>query len=127
MKLIPFFSRAFRPALAFGVLALMFASLSRAQTPAGRYAIASGVVTDTQTGLEWQQTDDGNSYTFAAAPGRCTSLGAGWRVPSMKELQTIVDESLAVAVGTVLTSRLGPPPARIPAGGFTALGSCLGF
>jgi len=33
----------------------------------------------------------------------------------------------AVAVGTTLASRLGSPPARIPAGGFTALGSCLGF
>ena len=36
--------------------------------------------------------------------------------------------SRAVAVGTVLRPfRLGPPPARIPASGITALGSCLGF
>jgi hypothetical protein len=32
-----------------------------------------------------------------------------------------------VAVGTVLTLRLGAPPARIPACRITALGSCLGF
>lgn len=106
MKLSTLFSRVFRPAFALGVLALLFASLSRAQTPLGRYTVAAGVVTDTQTGLEWQQTDDGNSYTFAAAPGRCTGLGTGWRVPSMKELQTIVDESLAYPAvdKTVFTS-----------------------
>lgn len=34
----------------------------------------------------------------------------------------------AVAVGTALRRfRLRPPPAQIPAGGTTALGSCLGF
>src|ERR1019366_2241036 len=31
-----------------------------------------------------------------------------------------------VAVGTALACGLGPPPARIPASGTTALGSCLG-
>ncbi|HEY4105090.1 MAG TPA: DUF1566 domain-containing protein, partial [Polyangiaceae bacterium] len=41
----------------------------------------------------WQQSDDGNNYTFAAAQTHCSGLGAGWRAPSMKELQTIVDES----------------------------------
>src|SRR5689334_4689455 len=31
-----------------------------------------------------------------------------------------------IAVGTALDVNLGPPPARIRAGGITALGSCLG-
>lgn len=93
MKLSPWVYKAFLPALGLAGLALLFAPLLRAQTPAGRYTIASGVVTDTKTGLEWQQTDDGQTFVFGAAPQHCVDRGAGWRVPSVKELLTIVDES----------------------------------
>lgn len=63
------------------------------------------------TGLTWQHTDAGNTYTFADAQQHCADLGAGWRVPSVKELLTIVDESRAnpAVDSTVFTS--------IPSGG----------
>lgn len=56
--------------------------------------IAGGLVYDWTTGLTWQQTDAG-SRTWDDALSYCPTLGAGWRLPSLTELQTIVDESKA--------------------------------
>jgi hypothetical protein len=69
-----------------------------ADAPTGRYdpvSMGPGTVFDTMTGLTWQQEVDGSNYTFAAATAFCTSPslpGMGWRLPTMKELQTLVDE-----------------------------------
>jgi hypothetical protein len=65
-----------------------------ANTPAGRYTItnaglSTGTVTDTKTGLTWQQPVSPPA-TWSAAVAGCTGP---WRLPSMKELATIVDES----------------------------------
>jgi hypothetical protein len=59
-----------------------------------RYLVeAAGLVLDRTTGLTWQQVIDQGSYTWSAAMDYCASLGAGWRVPSPAELQTIVDDT----------------------------------
>jgi hypothetical protein len=62
-----------------------------------RYAIAGeGTVTDGTTRLTWQQRLDDTRRTFAEAQAGCAALalaGGGWRLPTMKELQTLVDES----------------------------------
>lgn len=66
-----------------------------------------GTVTDNNTGLMWQQEDDGVSYNWYQASGTfhatynptsqdvCRSLVLGghsdWRLPTIKELITIVD------------------------------------
>jgi Protein of unknown function (DUF1566) len=68
---------------------------SPADAPAGRYTVQSGTVYDTVTRLTWQQTPDVNSYTWAQAGTYCAGLGSGWRVPTVGELQTIVDEARA--------------------------------
>ncbi len=76
-------------------LAAFWADHGRADVPSGRYTIANGTVFDTKTLLTWQQTISASTYTWANAQTYCTNLslnGMGWRVPSMKELQTIVDE-----------------------------------
>jgi hypothetical protein len=52
-----------------------------------------GVVLDQATGLTWQQTLDPGSYTWDDAKTYCASLGAGWRVPSLTEAQTIIDDA----------------------------------
>ena len=68
---------------------------ARADAPAGRFAAAGGIVTDAKTGLRWQQTLD-KAGTLAEVKAYCASLdlqGTGWRVPTMKELETIVDDS----------------------------------
>jgi len=69
---------------------------SPATAPPGRYTIANGTAYDTQTKLTWQQVIPTSLYTWADATTYCSGLsldGAGWRVPALGELQTIVDES----------------------------------
>ena len=71
-------------------------SLAHADAPAGRYTISGGTVYDTKTKLTWQQTVPSTTYAWADAKTYCAGLGAtlagtGWRLPTRKELQTIVD------------------------------------
>jgi Protein of unknown function (DUF1566) len=65
--------------------------------PATHYTIASGEVTDNYTGLIWQQDDSGAtpSNTWDQAVAYCTGLalnGQTWRLPSLNELASIVDD-----------------------------------
>jgi hypothetical protein len=53
------------------------------------------VATDGQTGLTWTTMVPGKQYALADAQAYCAGLGAGWRVPSLRELQTIVDEGMS--------------------------------
>jgi hypothetical protein len=53
-----------------------------------------GVVLDHATGLTWQQTNDVQQYSWPDAKKYCAARGAGWRVPSLTELQTILDDAL---------------------------------
>ncbi|WP_211563421.1 Lcl C-terminal domain-containing protein [Magnetovibrio blakemorei] len=54
-------------------------------------------VTDTALGLTWQKSDDGQSRDWPAALKYCESLTlagrSDWRLPNVKELQSIVDYS----------------------------------
>ena len=63
-----------------------------------RYTFDTGAtetVADVGTGLVWQRKTAATKYTFAKAQEYCAALGDGFRVPSMKELQTVVDETAA--------------------------------
>lgn len=54
------------------------------------------IVTDQGTRLVWQRRPSQQSYTLSEAQAYCKNLdlvGGGWRLPSMKEIQTIVDET----------------------------------
>jgi Protein of unknown function (DUF1566) len=69
-----------------------------------------GTVTDNNTGLMWQQQDDGNDYNWYQASGTydetydplsqnvCGSLNLGghtdWRLPTKRELMSIVDYAI---------------------------------
>ncbi|HVV49219.1 MAG TPA: DUF1566 domain-containing protein [Polyangia bacterium] len=80
-----------------GVL-LTSISTARGAVPAGRYMVNAGTVYDTKTKLTWQQTVTPTTYAFSDAINYCASMGvslggAGWRIPTIKELQTIVDYS----------------------------------
>jgi hypothetical protein len=110
----------------FAVGAALFAVLAsvglaaRASAPAGRYTINMGTVTDTQTGLIWQQTAPSGTYTWGSsttagtAQNYCEALalnGIKWRVPTMKEIQTIVDDSVVTGTPMDLTYFPGAPAA----------------
>jgi hypothetical protein len=63
---------------------------------AGRFPDnGDGTVTDTCTGLMWQEADDGNTRTWCNALDYCENLPlAGfnnWRLPNLRELQSIID------------------------------------
>ncbi len=88
---------------AVAIIALTLPTSADANAPAGRYVVtnggtASGTVYDTKTKLTWQQAVPSTTYTWAAAKTYCAGVGAslggtGWRLPTCKELQTIVDDS----------------------------------
>ncbi|HKO94501.1 MAG TPA: DUF1566 domain-containing protein, partial [Polyangiaceae bacterium] len=69
---------------------------SRADGPLGRYevtlegTIPGGTVADTKTHLVWQRESPVQSKSWNEAQDYCQSLGQGWRIPSFKELQTLV-------------------------------------
>jgi len=72
----------------------------RAAAPVGRYTASGGTVLDTKTKLVWQQPPAAAPMAWAAAKSYCAGLGAtlggsGWRLPTIKELQTLVDVSVA--------------------------------
>jgi hypothetical protein len=56
-----------------------------------------GIVSDSTTGLMWQQSASASLRDFAQAQTYCGAISLGghedWRLPSVKELQLIVDES----------------------------------
>jgi hypothetical protein len=80
-------------AVSLAVLVLL-AARSPAATPPGRYTYpATGVVYDVKTKLTWQQTD-GGFVAHSVAASTCAALtlaGGGWRLPTMKELLTLID------------------------------------
>jgi hypothetical protein len=90
----------FRLVSALAVVAMALAAPVGATTaPSGRYTYpVAGTVYDTKTKLTWQQTAPLATYTWADAKTYCAGVGAtlggtGWRLPTVKELQTIVDET----------------------------------
>ncbi len=61
----------------------------------GRYTMADGVVYDAKTKLTWQQVAPSDAYAWMDAKVYCAGLAATltgtWRLPTIKELLTIVD------------------------------------
>ena len=69
--------------------------------PAHRFVAGDdGTVADTATGLTWQRAPDDAPRTWSDAAAACAALrlgsgAAAWRLPTAKELQTLIDESRA--------------------------------
>ena len=69
-----------------------------ASAPVGRFTVGDGTVTDNKTTLVWQQATPEAIYSWSEAKAYCTSggpglAGVGWRLPTVRELQTLVDPS----------------------------------
>ena len=70
---------------------------AHADAPAGTYTTTDMTATDTNTGLEWRLTPLPTATTQNGAVSACTALGGGWRLPSVLELVSLVDEERAAA------------------------------
>jgi hypothetical protein len=95
--------------------AIVIVVVGRASTPAGRYTIANGTVYDTKTKLTWQQAIPSSTYTQAGAASYCSTLGlngATWRLPTAKELLSIVDISVGAPGPTIDSSAFPSTPAN---------------
>jgi Protein of unknown function (DUF1566) len=81
--------------LALTWMGCVVASPVRAAAPAGRYAVAHFTVYDTKTKLTWEQTPSTTKYVQADAKTHCATMvlngNANWRLPTMLELETLVD------------------------------------
>ena len=87
-----------RSAICAAYIAMLAGTTADAQVPPGRYTTTGGTVHDSMTNLTWQQISPSVTYTWALAKTYCTGAGttlggAGWRLPTVKELLTIVDDS----------------------------------
>jgi len=79
--------------------------------PPNHYMVSSGEVTDNYTGLIWQQDYSPNAMAWSDAAGYCAGLalnGHTWRVPSLNELASTVDESGSPAVSGGSKSTIFP-------------------
>jgi hypothetical protein len=91
------------PKMCAALVVFAFAAAARpvpAAAATGRYKTSAGTVLDTKTKLTWQQSVASSRMTWAAAKSYCASLGStlggnGWRLPTIKELQTLVDVSVS--------------------------------
>jgi hypothetical protein len=66
-----------------------------ADAPPGRYTVAAETVRDNRTGLVWQKTVEANTQDNASAAAYCPTLTldgvTNFRLPTMEELQSLVD------------------------------------
>ena len=63
--------------------------------PKSRFVVSSGLVTDALTNLVWQQPASTTLMAWADAQTYCSSAGSGFRLPTVKELLSIVDFTVA--------------------------------
>lgn len=69
---------------------------AHAVAPPGRYTVTADTVTDNKTGLVWQRNVTATNYDQAAAATYCQGLtmaGGGFRLPTVVELLSIVDDT----------------------------------
>ena len=59
----------------------------------GRFRTDGNVVYDANTGLSWERSPQATTRNLTDANAYCLALGPSFRLPSMKELQTVVDRS----------------------------------
>jgi hypothetical protein len=77
-------------------------SRGRCYWPGTRYQTADALVTDVATGLVWQQDGAPADHNIADAQTYCASLGDGFRLPSVKELWSLVDLTKTLSNGPMI-------------------------
>ncbi len=70
--------------------------------------LGNDIVRDNVTGLEWQKENAPSTYTWEQALSYCENLSLGghsdWRLPTIKELSTLVDSSIPYPGPTIDTN-----------------------
>jgi hypothetical protein len=97
--------------------AIELASEARADAPGQQYGFFNPsvpVISDQRTGLVWQRSF-GPQTDYFGALAYCQnlslpSLPSGWRVPSYKELLTLVDEEPHIEYGTGIPTLVAIDP-----------------
>jgi hypothetical protein len=108
------------------VVAVILMSLraleARATFPSGRYVISNGTVYDTKTKLTWQQAAPTGTFLASDASTYCRNLGSimpgTWRLPTIKELSTLVDYNAGKVIPIDVLAFPGGSP-----GGWSSTGS----
>jgi hypothetical protein len=80
--------------IAAGSLVCLVLAAERAASPGappGHYVVSATTVLDTKTKLTWQRATSAAAVDLPTAQTYCSGLGAGWRIPTLKELATLVD------------------------------------
>ncbi|MBS2014162.1 MAG: DUF1566 domain-containing protein [Deltaproteobacteria bacterium] len=69
-------------------------------SPANRYAVTAETARDVRTGVTWQRKAFPGIQGFDAAKASCAALSiegaSGWRLPTVRELVTLIDEAREV-------------------------------
>jgi hypothetical protein len=70
------------------------AAAAQQQALRNRYtARGDGTVRDSQTGVIWADHDNGSDIDWNGARNYCASLGGGWSLPTVEQLQALYDSS----------------------------------
>lgn len=84
--------RVWTPVLCGLVLA---SGVMMAAAPVGQYELGQETVRDRRTGLVWQRNLSDQKWTLEQAEAYCAGVQtgglSGWRLPTVAELQTLVD------------------------------------
>jgi hypothetical protein len=90
--------------LAAACACLVLVTPGHGSAPPARYLVDTSAtvpsVTDTLTQLAWQRSAPLGPFTWCEAHAYCAGLGPGWRVPTVSELQSLVDETSLDANGS---------------------------
>jgi hypothetical protein len=84
------------PSMIVAAVAVLCAAPAGADAPEGHFEVNGGTVEDTATGLSWQRSVADENHDAQGALSYCAGLelaGNGWRLPTIKELHTLVDET----------------------------------
>ena len=70
--------------------------------------LGNGIIKDNVTGLMWQKATATGTYTWQQAVDYCNNLSLGgytdWYLPTIRELSTLVDSSIALPGPTINTT-----------------------
>lgn len=70
--------------------------------------VALDEVLDRRTGLTWSRSPVDGTHTWQAANDKCKQRGTGWRLPTAKELFTLLDPTIEASGSALLDAQAFP-------------------